>query len=97
MPSPRYVKSCPRSTSPHFCFPNSPRAATADCCSPGGLSTITIGGLIDRGDIYQAMQANPDLFGVDVATLNPDDLAETVWRLYTERAEAEAVINALAA
>jgi hypothetical protein len=63
----------------------------------GGLSTITIGGLIDRGDIYQAMQANPDLFGVDVATLNPDDLAETVWRLYTERAEAEAVINALAA
>ena len=66
---------------------------------PKGIyaGTITIGGLIDRGDIYQAMQANPDLFGVDVATLNPDDLAETVWRLYTERAEAEAVINALAA
>jgi hypothetical protein len=66
---------------------------------PKGIyaGTITIGGLIDRGDIYQAMQANPDLFGVDVATLNPDDLAETVWRLYTERAETEAVINALAA
>jgi hypothetical protein len=44
------------------------------------------------------MQANPDLFGdITVATLNPDDLAETVWQLYTERTEAEAVINALAA
>jgi NAD(P)-dependent dehydrogenase (short-subunit alcohol dehydrogenase family) len=66
---------------------------------PKGIyaGTITIGGLIDRGDIHGAMQANPDLFGVDVATLNPDDLAEIVWRLYTERSEAEAVINALAA
>ena len=44
------------------------------------------------------MQANPDLFGsVDVATLNPDELAETLWRLYTERTQAEAVVNALAA
>lgn len=66
---------------------------------PKGIyaGTITIGGLIDRGDIYQAMQANPDLVGVEVATLNPDELADTVWRLYTERNEAEAVINALAA
>jgi hypothetical protein len=60
--------------------------------------TITIGGPIDRGDIYGAMQANPDLFGdITVATLNRDDLAETVWQRYTERTEAEAVINALAA
>jgi hypothetical protein len=66
---------------------------------PKGIyaGTITIGGLIDRGDIYQGMQANPGLLGVDVATLNPDELAETVWQLYTERTEAEAVINALAA
>ena len=67
---------------------------------PKGIyaGTITIGGLIDRGDIYQAMQANPELFGsVDVATLNPDELAETLWRLYTERTQAEAVVNALAA
>lgn len=66
---------------------------------PKGIyaGTITIGGLIDRGDIHQAMTKNPDLFGVDVATLNPDDLAENVWRLYAERTEAEAVINALAA
>jgi hypothetical protein len=67
---------------------------------PAGVyaGTVTIGGLIDRGDIHGAMQANPDLFGdITAATLNPDDLAEIVWRLYTERTEAEAVINALAA
>jgi hypothetical protein len=60
--------------------------------------TITIGGLIARGDIHRATQANPNLFGdITAATLNPDDLADTVWRLYTEGTEAEAVINALAA
>ena len=67
---------------------------------PAGIyaGTITIGGLIDRGDIHQAMQANPNSFGdLTGATLNPDQLAETVWRLYTERTKAEAVINALAA
>jgi NAD(P)-dependent dehydrogenase (short-subunit alcohol dehydrogenase family) len=33
--------------------------------APAGVysGTITIGGLIDRGDIHQAMQANPHLFG----------------------------------
>jgi NAD(P)-dependent dehydrogenase (short-subunit alcohol dehydrogenase family) len=67
--------------------------------APAGVysGTITIGGPTDRGDIHQAMQANPDLFGdLTAATLNPDGLAETVWRLYTERTEAEAVVNALA-
>jgi hypothetical protein len=42
------------------------------------------------------MRANPGLFA-NVAMLNPDELADTVWRLYTERTTAEAVINALAA
>jgi hypothetical protein len=67
---------------------------------PKGIyaGTITIGGLIARGDIHRATQANPDLLGdITAATLNPDDLADTVWRLYTEGTEAEAVINALAA
>jgi short-subunit dehydrogenase len=67
---------------------------------PAGVyaGTITIGGLIERGDIHRAMQANPDLFGnLTAATLNPDELADTVWRLYAERTGAEAVINALAA
>jgi NAD(P)-dependent dehydrogenase (short-subunit alcohol dehydrogenase family) len=58
--------------------------------------TITIGGLIERGDIHRAMQANPDLFGgAAVESLNPDELADTVWRLYAERQDAEAVVNTL--
>jgi hypothetical protein len=68
--------------------------------APAGVyaGTITIGGLIERGDIHSAMQTNPGLLGnVTAATLNPDELAETVWRLYTERTNAEAVVNALAA
>jgi hypothetical protein len=43
------------------------------------------------------MQTSRDLFGVEVATLNPGELAEIVWRLRSERTEAEAVVNALAA
>jgi NAD(P)-dependent dehydrogenase (short-subunit alcohol dehydrogenase family) len=67
--------------------------------APTGIyaGTITIGGLIERGNIHRTMLENPDLLGVSLPTLNPDDLADTVWRLYTERTEAEAVINALAA
>jgi NADP-dependent 3-hydroxy acid dehydrogenase YdfG len=56
--------------------------------------TITIGGLIERGDIHTAMQQNPAFGELGVGTLNPDDLAETVWRLYSERTEAEAVVTA---
>jgi NAD(P)-dependent dehydrogenase (short-subunit alcohol dehydrogenase family) len=66
--------------------------------APAGVyaGTITIGGLIERGDIHRAMQANPDLFGgAAVETLNPDELADTVWRLYAERQDAEAVVNTL--
>jgi len=67
--------------------------------APAGVyaGTITIGGLIERGDIHSAMQRNPAFDELGVGTLNPDELAETVWRLYTERTNAEAVVNALAA
>ena len=40
------------------------------------------------------MQENPDMLGVSLPPLNPDELAETMWRLYSERTEAEAVVNA---
>jgi short-subunit dehydrogenase len=56
--------------------------------------TITIGGLIERGDIHAAMRQNPAFGDLGVGTLNPDELAETVWRLYSERTEAEAVVTA---
>lgn len=28
------------------------------------------------------------------ATLNPDDLANTLWRMYTSRTDSEVVVNA---
>lgn len=67
--------------------------------APAGIyaGTITIGGAIDRSDIHTAMRHDPSFAELSVATLNPDDLAETVWRLYSERTDAEAVVNALAA
>ena len=68
--------------------------------APAGIyaGTITIGGLIERGDIHRAMVSNPDLFGgVPAPTLDPDDLAEDVWQLYNRRTDAEAVVNAMAA
>jgi hypothetical protein len=43
------------------------------------------------------MQQNSDFHDLSVGTLNPDDLTETVRHLYTERTNAEAVVNALAA
>jgi short-subunit dehydrogenase len=57
---------------------------------------LTIGGLIERGDIHQAMTGDPNAFGgVQIATLNPDDIADTAWDLFTKRDRAEAVFNAL--
>lgn len=60
--------------------------------------TLTIGDLIERGDIHLSLLEHPDLFGnVSVSTLNPDELADLVWRLYRDRTEPEAVVNTLAA
>lgn len=58
--------------------------------------TLTIGGLIERGDIHAYATANPELFGgVSPATLDPDDIAETAWEMYAKRDRAEAVFNVL--
>ena len=54
--------------------------------------TLTIGGLIDRGDIHRFMSSQPNAASY---TLNPDDIAEVAWELYTKRDRAEAVFNAL--
>ncbi|WP_237048521.1 hypothetical protein [Lentzea guizhouensis] len=56
--------------------------------------TLTIGGLIERGDIHQLLTANPEQFG-QIPTLNPDDIAETAWQLTVSRNRAEEVFNAL--
>jgi short-subunit dehydrogenase len=58
--------------------------------------TLTIGGLIERGDIHKAMTADPNLFGQQqIATLDPDDIADTAWELFSKRDRAEVVFNPL--
>jgi NAD(P)-dependent dehydrogenase (short-subunit alcohol dehydrogenase family) len=57
--------------------------------------TLTIGGLIERGDIHTLLTSQPERFG-NVGTLNPDDIAETAWSLYADRDRPEATFNAFA-
>ncbi|TYK46330.1 SDR family NAD(P)-dependent oxidoreductase [Actinomadura decatromicini] len=57
--------------------------------------TLTIGGLIERGDIHRMVTSQLDcLDGMVVGTLNPDTLADTAWTLYEKRDTPEAVFNA---
>ncbi|MBO2465547.1 SDR family NAD(P)-dependent oxidoreductase [Actinomadura violacea] len=59
--------------------------------------TLTIGGVIERGDIHSAIVAQPDLVGgMEIRTLDPDALADTAWDLYKNRDRAEATFNVLA-
>jgi NADP-dependent 3-hydroxy acid dehydrogenase YdfG len=57
--------------------------------------TLTIGGLIEGGDIHRFATTHPDTFGTRVPTLDPDDIAQTAWDLYTKRDRPEALFNAL--
>lgn len=57
------------------------------------VGALTIGGLIERGDIHAMLTAAPG--AGPMPTLNPDDLAERAWRMVTDRAEAEAVFDLL--
>jgi NAD(P)-dependent dehydrogenase (short-subunit alcohol dehydrogenase family) len=71
-----------------------------EALAPAGVyaGTLTIGGLIERGDIHRALLEHPHLFGgARASTLNPDQLADTLWQLYRDRTEPEAVANALVA
>ncbi|GLY53663.1 SDR family NAD(P)-dependent oxidoreductase [Lentzea sp. NBRC 102530] len=56
--------------------------------------TLTIGGLVERGDIHEAVRANPGTFG-EVATLDPDEIAEIAWRMFVERDRAEEIFSVL--
>lgn len=58
-------------------------------------ATLTIGGLIERGDIYRAYQEYVPEGGGALATLNPDEIADTAWRMYVDRDRAEAEFNVL--
>ncbi|WP_410673064.1 SDR family NAD(P)-dependent oxidoreductase [Amycolatopsis sp. cmx-4-68] len=56
---------------------------------------LTVGGLIERGDIHRAFTAQDH--GFTPGTLDPDDIADGAWSLYTDRKEAEAEFNAMTA
>jgi hypothetical protein len=55
--------------------------------------TLTIGGLIERGDIHTLVTAQPDTGGI--ASLDPDVIADEAWRLYTDRDRPEATFDVL--
>ncbi|WP_280267999.1 SDR family NAD(P)-dependent oxidoreductase [Nocardia wallacei] len=58
--------------------------------------TLTIGGLVERGDIHAMVTADPAKFGAaEGHTLDPDRLAEAAWEMYRTRARAEQVFDAL--
>lgn len=58
--------------------------------------TLTIGGLIERGDIHRMFLAEADrLGGLTVGTLDPDVLADAAWDLYKNRDSAETTFNVL--
>lgn len=56
--------------------------------------TVTIGGLIERGDIHRAVMSQIEKYG-DVANhaLDPDAIADTAWQLYAARDQAEAIVT----
>lgn len=56
-------------------------------------ANLIIGGLIERGDIHAHVQANADKYG-PIPTLDPDDIAEAAWDLYTRRDRAEEIFSA---
>ncbi|WP_378741512.1 SDR family NAD(P)-dependent oxidoreductase [Nocardia brasiliensis] len=56
--------------------------------------TLTIGGLIERGDIHAMVTADPGHFGsADGHTLDPDRIAATAWDMYRTRDRAEEVFD----
>ena len=56
--------------------------------------TLTIGGLIERGDIHAMMSADP---AQAIPTLDPDLLADAAWDMYRTRDRAEQVFDVIGA
>jgi NAD(P)-dependent dehydrogenase (short-subunit alcohol dehydrogenase family) len=56
-------------------------------------ATLTIGGLVERGDIHRMFLEQ----GGSLPTLDPDEIADTAWRMYVTRDEAEEVFDAITA
>ncbi|WP_147455146.1 hypothetical protein [Saccharothrix australiensis] len=59
------------------------------------VATLTIGGLVERGDIFEHVRSRPERLGeVGDSTLDPDAIADAAWRLHTRRDRAEEVFSA---
>ncbi|RJL34163.1 SDR family NAD(P)-dependent oxidoreductase [Bailinhaonella thermotolerans] len=55
---------------------------------------LTIGGVIERGDVHRLVMSDPGRFGgVPPRTLDPDDIADAAWKLCTERSAPEATFS----
>jgi len=58
--------------------------------------TLTIGGLIERGDIHRFVTSQRGQFGeAPIVSLNPDEIADAAWDLYSRRDRAEATFSTL--
>ncbi|CAM3935749.1 SDR family oxidoreductase [Tsukamurella ocularis] len=57
--------------------------------------TLTVGGMIDGGDIAAATRAGAPEQDLTAITLQPDDLAERVWRMTDDRADGEVVVDVI--
>ncbi|MFI5777644.1 SDR family NAD(P)-dependent oxidoreductase [Nocardia sp. NPDC051570] len=58
--------------------------------------TLTIGGVVERGDIHAMVTADPAKYGAaEGHTLDPDRIAETAWEMCRTRERAEVVFDAL--
>ncbi|MBF6172321.1 SDR family NAD(P)-dependent oxidoreductase [Nocardia blacklockiae] len=69
-------------------------AATAERGVYAG--TLTIGGLVERGDIHAMVTADPATYGAaEGHTLDPDVIADAAWEMFRTREHAERVFDAL--
>jgi NADP-dependent 3-hydroxy acid dehydrogenase YdfG len=58
--------------------------------------TLIIGGLVARGDIHRHASSDPEFAeAVQAASLDPDQIADAAWRLFSARDQAEATFSAL--
>ncbi|MBN6054453.1 SDR family NAD(P)-dependent oxidoreductase [Nonomuraea sp. RK-328] len=57
---------------------------------------LTIGGLVERGDIHRMITSRPGApADLTAKTLDPDEIAEAAWGLLTRREEPEATFSVL--
>lgn len=58
--------------------------------------TLTIGGVVERGDIHAMISADPTRYGsLEGHTLDPDRLADRAWEMYRSGDRAEEVFDVL--